>query len=40
MCDKNDKLNRDFLWGDTENKKKVHLVKWDNVCKLKAPGGV
>lgn len=27
------KLNRDFLWGDCEERKKVHLVNWNSVCK-------
>ncbi|KAL7226194.1 hypothetical protein ACSBR1_021345 [Camellia fascicularis] len=35
-----DKLNRDFLWGDTLDKRKVHLVKWDVVCKVKKQGGL
>lgn len=39
VCDKIDKLNREFLWGDSENKKKVHLVKWRNACKPKKHGG-
>lgn len=39
LCDKIDKLNRDFLWGDSDNKKKIHLVKWRNVCKPKKHGG-
>lgn len=29
VCDRLDRLNRDFLWGDTPEKKKIHLVKWD-----------
>jgi hypothetical protein len=39
-CNMLDKLNREFLWGDTENKKKIHLVKWDNVCRPKIEGGL
>ncbi|KAK2660241.1 hypothetical protein Ddye_006774 [Dipteronia dyeriana] len=27
-----DKINRDFLWGNSVDRKKVHLVKWDTVC--------
>lgn len=40
MCKEIDKLHRNFLWGDMEDKRKVHLVKWDLVCKPKASGGV
>ena len=39
-CDKIDKLNRNFLWGDTEEKKKVHLINWDTVCKSKEKDGL
>jgi hypothetical protein len=39
-CERLDKLNRDFLWGHTENKSKVHLVKWDTVCQPKCKGGL
>lgn len=28
MADKIEKLQRDFLWGDS----KSHLVRWDKVC--------
>ena len=33
-------LNRDILWGSTKEKKKVPLVKWDNVCKPTKEGGL
>ncbi|KAL7173273.1 hypothetical protein ACSBR2_032688 [Camellia fascicularis] len=41
VCDKMDRrLNGNFLWGETDSKKKVHLVNWDNVCKSKIKGGL
>lgn len=35
-----DKINRNFLWGDKANRRKVHLVNWSNVCKHKKCGGL
>lgn len=32
ICDKVDKLNMTFLWEHSEEKSKVHLVKWEKVC--------
>ncbi|XP_028092237.1 uncharacterized protein LOC114292475 [Camellia sinensis] len=40
VCDEIDKINRNFLWGDTREKRKVHLANWDQVCKLKKDGGL
>lgn len=34
-CASLDKLNMDFLWGDCEDKRKVHLANWNFVCKIK-----
>ena len=40
ICDKIDKMNRNFLWGDIEGWKRVHLVNWDLVCKSNDQGGL
>lgn len=40
VCDRLDRINRNFLWGDSPDKKKIHLVKWDKVCKSKDSGGL
>ncbi|XP_019157963.1 PREDICTED: uncharacterized protein LOC109154684 [Ipomoea nil] len=39
-CDNIDKICRDFLWGDTQDKKKIHLVNWDEVCQPRDSGGL
>ncbi|XP_028099143.1 uncharacterized protein LOC114298722 [Camellia sinensis] len=40
VCNEIDRLNMNFLWGDTLGKKRIHLVKWDDVCKPKKLGGL
>ncbi|KAL1095127.1 hypothetical protein V6Z11_D06G134800 [Gossypium hirsutum] len=35
-----DRLNRNFLWGSSFEKKKVPLVKWETVCQEKSNGGM
>ncbi|CAL1391746.1 unnamed protein product [Linum trigynum] len=40
VCRSIDKLNRDFIWGDEEEKTKMHLVAWEKMTKSKKQGGV
>uniref|UniRef100_A0A2N9IHI9 Reverse transcriptase domain-containing protein n=1 Tax=Fagus sylvatica TaxID=28930 RepID=A0A2N9IHI9_FAGSY len=40
VCANLDKLNRNFLWGDTSAKKKIHLMKWDLISRPKDEGGL
>ncbi|RVW51122.1 putative ribonuclease H protein [Vitis vinifera] len=35
-----EKLQRDFLWGEGNMERKVHLVKWEIVCGDKERGGL
>ncbi|PKI44750.1 hypothetical protein CRG98_034859 [Punica granatum] len=35
-----DRLNRDFLWGSTSTKRKIHLVSWEVATMSKASGGL
>jgi hypothetical protein len=39
-CSKLDKLNRDFLWGSSADRKRMHMVGWDKVCQPKEKGGL
>lgn len=29
------KITRDFIWGSSQEKKKMHLMKWDTITKPK-----
>ena len=40
LCENLDKINRDFLWGSTREKKKLHLVRWSKIIKPKEEGGL
>ena len=35
-----EKLQRSFFWGDGSEKRKIHAVSWDNLCKSKRNGGL
>ena len=35
-----EKVQRDFLWGEGNMERKVHLVKWEVVCTDKEKGGL
>lgn len=35
-----DKLNINFIWGSTKNKKKAHLIGWNKITKAKEEGGL
>ena len=40
LCEKLDKVNRDFLWGSSLEKRKLHLVGWNKIIRSKAEGGL
>lgn len=40
VANKIERIQRQFLWGDSEGKKKLHLVKWDKITKNKKFGGL
>ena len=40
LCEKLDKLNRNFFWGTTDEKRKIHLVGWNKILKSKEEGGL
>lgn len=35
LCEKLDKIKRDFLWGSSSGKRKKHLVRWSKIIKSK-----
>ncbi|CAL2226086.1 unnamed protein product [Prunus armeniaca] len=40
ICEDLDKVNRNFFWGGSEKKHKIHLCQWDLMCKPKSKGGL
>ncbi|XP_061342523.1 uncharacterized protein LOC133288720 [Gastrolobium bilobum] len=40
ICKEVEKLTRGFIWGSSPNNRKVHLVNWENVCRMKEDGGL
>ena len=35
-----DRVNRNFLWGTTENQRRMHCVGWQKVTRTKEEGGL
>ena len=40
LCEKIDQISRDFLWGSSVEKKKLHLVGWSKIIMPKEEGGL
>ena len=40
LCEKLDKINQDFLWGSTSEKRRLHLVGWSKIIRPKEEGGL
>ena len=40
VCEKLDKINRDFLWGSTNEKRRMHMVGWNKIVKSKEEEGL
>ena len=40
VCDSIDKTTRDFIWGSTEKKRRMHMVKWNTIALPKELGGL
>ncbi|CAN1168444.1 Putative ribonuclease H protein At1g65750 [Linum perenne] len=39
-CEAIDKKIRDFVWGSSDQERKIHLVSWDRICAPKSEGGL
>ncbi|XP_061339878.1 uncharacterized protein LOC133286473 [Gastrolobium bilobum] len=35
-----ERLQRNFIWGDSETKKKTHYVSWEQICQSRECGGL
>jgi hypothetical protein len=40
ICDEIDKIQRGFIWGDSDQGRKAHLISWDVCCLPKVDGGL
>ena len=35
-----ERIQREFLWGDMEERRKMYLISWSVICKDKKHGGL
>lgn len=40
VCIKIDKIKKNFLWGDSTTKRRIHLISWNSVTLPKVVGGL
>jgi hypothetical protein len=40
LCHHIERMTCKFWWGNSPDKKKIHWVKWDQICKNKRNGGL
>ena len=39
-CNQIDKIMRDFWWGDSIEKKKIHTIAWEKICQTRSNEGL
>ena len=40
LCDEIEKLIKRFWWGQRGDQRKIHWIKWEDMCELKSEGGM
>lgn len=40
FCGEVDMKYRDFLWGDDQQNRRLHLINWDQICRPKIDGAL
>ena len=40
LCDEIEKLIQRFWWGQRGDQRKIHWIKWEDMCELKSEGGM
>ncbi|CAN1158111.1 Putative ribonuclease H protein At1g65750, partial [Linum perenne] len=40
ICESINRRIRDFFWGSTSEERMMHLISWEQICKLREMGGL
>jgi len=40
LCEHIESMISEFWWGSKQGERKIHLIKWETLCKEKKKGGI